>query len=226
MTVFSRSLAGQVHSRNARVARRAEDPAAHGGREFDCRYGVDTAGYIATQCLTVIGPNRLHTAGYAPIHNIHYDFGHYLSFLAINYEESTFVDLGSGKGRAVLIASLLPFFRVVGVEFSGDLVAIARENVRRFPHAAQRCGSIELLHLDAVDYVFPDTPLVLYLWNPFDRSVMERVVANLAASYRRNPGRRMVVMYFSPVLAHLFDGVPFLRRRSGVKGLRFWDTHS
>ena len=79
--------------------------------------------------------------------------------------------------------------------------------------------------MDAVDYVFPDTPLVLYLWNPFDWYVMERVVVNMVGSHRRNP-RRIVVMYFSPELAQLFDDVPFLCRRGGVKGLCLWDTNS
>ena len=52
---------------------------------------------------------------------------------------------------------------------------------------------------------------------------MERVVANLCNSYYRNP-RRMVVMYFTPDLADLFDGVCFLRHRWARRGLRIWDS--
>ena len=198
------------------------DPSSHGGRDFDLRYGVDTAGHLKKKGLRVIEPNREHGLGYAPIHNIEFDFGHYLAPFSIDYREYSFVDLGSGKGRAVLIAAMLPFGRVIGVEFAGELVSIAEEDVRRFPPDVRRCCSI-VLRMDAVEFEFPSTPLVLYLWNPFGRLVMERGVVSLASSYERNR-RRILVMYFTPDQADLFDEAPFLVRRRETRGLCIWDT--
>src|SRR6185436_7767539 len=50
----------------------------------------------------------------------------------------TFVDLGSGMGRAVLVASEFPFRRIVGVEIAAELHAIAGRNVRRY-RGRQQC---------------------------------------------------------------------------------------
>ena len=41
-----------------------------------------------------------------------------LADLGIYYPDCVFLDLGAGKGRALLLASQFPFKRIVGVEFS------------------------------------------------------------------------------------------------------------
>ena len=64
-------------------------------------------------------------------------------------EGFTFIDLGSGMGRAVLVASEFPFRRVVGVEISAELHAIASDNARRY-RGRQRCRDVELVHMDAL----------------------------------------------------------------------------
>ena len=43
-------------------------------------------------------------------------FHEMLAALNITFEDFTFIDLGSGKGRALLMASDYPFLRIVGVE--------------------------------------------------------------------------------------------------------------
>ena len=106
----------------------------------------------------------------------------------------TFIDLGSGKGRAVLLASLYPFRRVVGVEFSPELTEIARRNVNRFSHPAQRCRDIELRCEDAAAYEFPAEPALVYIYNSFEGPLMQRVLANLAASGTAHERRLLLLI--------------------------------
>jgi SAM-dependent methyltransferase len=91
-----------------------------------------------------------------------------LSSLNIRYEDWTFVDVGSGKGRALMIAEKFRFKAVIGVEYSRKLVAIART----LTQATIFC-------CDAAEYNFPELPLVVFMYHPFNRSVLEKVLANL-----------------------------------------------
>jgi hypothetical protein len=47
-------------------------------------------------------------------------------------QDFTFIDLGSGKGRALLMASAYPFKRIIGVEFMPELHRVAQENIRKY----------------------------------------------------------------------------------------------
>ena len=111
-----------------------------------------------------------------------------------NAAEYTYVDLGSGKGRTLFVAAERPFREVVGVEFSASLHERAVANIRSFRYRGRRCGRIRSAHLNAVDFAFPEGRLVIYLFNPFGAETMARVLANLAASLRREPRHTIVVL--------------------------------
>src|SRR6266568_2759489 len=96
----------------------------------------------------------------------------------LNFRDFTFVDLGSGKGRTLLMAADYPFRRVVGVELLPDLHRIAEENIRKYKGDSQKCFAIESQCGDARDFVFPPEPLVLYLFNPLPESGLALVVNN------------------------------------------------
>jgi predicted RNA methylase len=128
----------------------------------------------------------------------------------IDLQTHTFLDLGSGKGRALLLAAMYPFARVVGVEVQPGLDAIARQNIERFANPGQRCHHIESLCADAREYAFPPTNLVLYLFNPFPDYVLREVLANLVASARSTP-RSVLVIYNAPFEQQEFARVPELQ---------------
>ena len=79
--------------------------------------------------------------------------------------------------------------------------------------------------MDAGDYRFADEPFVLYMYNPFGRPVMERVVDNVTATFREHP-RRIVVVYFTPRHSDLWEGVKFLRRVRVKPGYHIYETFS
>lgn len=102
----------------------------------------------------------------------------------------SFVDLGSGKARAVLVASRRPFARAVGIEHRAVLHAVAERNLAAFrARGGPRCP-VFLFCGDAATYPLPDGPVLLYLYDPFPADVVRAVLA------RAGPDARLV--YVNP----------------------------
>lgn len=110
--------------------------------------------------------------------------------------EDVFLDLGSGKGRAVLLAAGRPYKRVIGVEVSPELHRAAVRNRARSRRRV-RCGAIELVNADALDYAIPDDVTVAFLFNPFRGPIFESVARRLAESAKRVP-RTLTIVYANP----------------------------
>jgi SAM-dependent methyltransferase len=132
-------------------------------------------------------------------------FHEMMAALPIAFEQFTFIDLGSGKGRTLLMASEYPFRKIVGVELIAELHQAAEENIRAYRSATQECSEIEAVCGDACDFSFPGEQLVLYLFNPLPEAGMRRMMANLEKSLAANP-RAVYVLYHNPLLAHLIAG--------------------
>jgi SAM-dependent methyltransferase len=107
--------------------------------------------------------------------------------------DDVFLDLGSGKGRMVLLAARYRFRRVIGVEIAEPLIAVARRNVASC-RLRRRCGEIELVNADVLHYRIPDDVTVVYMFNPFGGAVFDAAVAQLIESVDRRP-RRVRVIY-------------------------------
>jgi hypothetical protein len=214
----------------ARVIIRAASPAARRARlqeravdeAFDRRFGVDTGGVIPLSDLDVASDTWMYGSEYQAVGS-GVDFGAILHQLGAACEDFTFVDLGSGKGRAVLLASTVPFQRVIGVEFSRQLHAVAEQNVARWPADARKSGPIELVCIDATEFEYPESPFVLFMYNPFGRPVMEKVAHAVARAFERRP-RRIIVLYFTPRQADIWDRLPFLARVLVRPGLHAYDS--
>jgi len=134
----------------------------------------------------------------------------------IALSEFVFVDLGSGKGRTLLMASDYPFRRIIGVELLPALHQTATQNLSNYHGESQRCFAIESICGDAVEFPFPDEPTVLYLFNPFPESGMRRVIGNLEQSLRKHP-RAVYVLYHNPLLEHVLGESAVLKK--------IWGTH-
>jgi hypothetical protein len=91
-------------------------------------------------------------------------------------EEYAFVDIGSGKGRAMMLASELPFRVVVGVELSAELCAIAEANLKGWRRAV---SSMRIVHGDALSLDLPEGRLLIFLYNPFLAPMMRRLLERL-----------------------------------------------
>jgi predicted RNA methylase len=103
--------------------------------------------------------------------------------MAIDHSRFAFVDLGSGKGRALMLAAAYPFRRIIGVEFARELHEAAQKNVLALPDDSK----IELVHGDAADFRLPDGAVALFLYNPFGEELVRRVARNALSSLQENP---------------------------------------
>lgn len=178
--------------------------------EFDMRYGVDTGGIEPLWKFTIRSPNALFGARYQPTGE--QELADAVNFLSEDPRTLTFIDLGCGKGRTLLVASKLGFNQVIGVEFARELVQIARANLAKI-------GVVNaiVIHGDAADFHFPDSDFVLYFYNPFSREVMRGVIANL----RESRAKRVFVMYSNPQCAEILDSSGFLDRFDGPLATRW-----
>lgn len=161
-------------------------------RQFDRRFGVDTAGVVDT---------------YGPTHAR--AFLRMLRRVEVDHADYVFIDMGCGKGKAMLLASALPFKRVIGVERAPALLQTAERNAAAYASRTGRRSAFELVGQDAALFRIPDDPAVFYFFNPFQAETMRAVLANIGRSLAAAP-RESYVIYHYPVLRSLFDTCGFL----------------
>jgi 16S rRNA G966 N2-methylase RsmD len=169
--------------------------------DFDQTYGVDTSGIVLLRELSVVGKHwtaGIDYQGIAPAL-----FGEIIGHLKSRYEGYRFVDLGSGKGRALLLAAAHPFREIVGVEFSRELAAIAQRNIARYT-GPRICNNITVVNSDAAEYQLPASPLIVFMYDPFDQEVMTPVASNIIMAARGSTLPSYVI-YCHPRLRRLLD---------------------
>ncbi len=131
------------------------------------------------------------------------------------FDQFTFVDLGSGKGRTLLMASEYPFQKIVGVELIAELHRAAQQNIRDYRSPTQRCAQIESMLADAREFELPQEPLVLYLFNPLPERALSEVLQRLGTSLARAP-RPVWVVYHNPLLETVFGASSCLEKAGGT----------
>jgi len=133
----------------------------------------------------------------------------------IDLSHFTFIDLGSGKGRTLLMASDYPFRRILGVELLPSLNEIAQQNLEKYHSESQKCFTIESVCADATTFVPPVEALVIYLFNPFPESGLQRALRNLEKSLTEHP-RPLYVVYHNPQLESTLKQTGRWRQISGT----------
>jgi SAM-dependent methyltransferase len=182
----------------------------YGDMEYDWEHRVNTTSGTVGGRTRLLG---LFHSAYQPTDPAL--FREMMASLPIEFEPFTFVDLGSGKGRTLLMASEYPFLRIVGVELLPALHQIAQENLARYKSESQKCFALEAVCGDAANFSLPAEPLVLYLFNPLPESGLRRVMANLDSSLRAHP-RAVYVLYHNPLLEQVLVGSAVLTKLGGT----------
>jgi len=184
---------------------------------FDLLHGTDTAGTVALRDLSIDSPNvRFGQACQSTHPEALLDT---LRFIGDDFSNYTFIDLGCGKGRMVLMASQFGFRQAIGVEFAPELVEIARTNILKMGlcNAFIICG-------DAADFTFPVGDLVVFLYNPFLTEVMRTVIANLG----RQLSGKLYLIYRYPKCGDVISSSGFLdyfgetSGWEGPRGVHVW----
>lgn len=159
---------------------------------FDIENGVRTSGLIAGRHLKSGHRHDRHaTAYYAVAPSV---------FAALverwrrtrpitPLEQFTFIDIGAGMGRAVLLAAEMPFRSVVGVELNPSLARIARRNLAVWRAAGRARTSARIVCCDAAQFKFPLGHCLAFLFNPFAATVMRRLLRHTAATFADRPAQ-------------------------------------
>ena len=134
----------------------------------------------------------------------------------------TFMDIGSGKGKVLLLAAESGFRHMIGVEHSESLAATAQENIDRYGERRPHAPTIEGRHGDATTTPLPDGPLFVFLYNPFGAETMGAFGRHLATRGQQP----LIVAYANPLQeAALLDPFSSLRRTRIVESLLMKPCH-
>jgi hypothetical protein len=182
---------------------------------FDLRHGVDTSGLIGKTLLTSGHIHDRFITGYwgtspSLLKGVLERWNEFLAGTSYTLSDFAFIDIGSGKGRVVMLASDYPFRQIIGVELSPALATIAKKNLDIWKQSIHACNDLTVLNADALTVPIYDEPLLVYLYNPFDAPVIQLFLDRLQslALTRTNP---IDLIYARPEHASLFDLVPNMR---------------
>ena len=171
---------------------------------FDAIHGTNTKQREWLSGLSISSENLKFGVQYEPTGER--ELKRVFALLNVPTELFTFIDLGCGKGRTLLIAGALGFKKVVGVEFARELAIIAEANLE-----ITKTKSAEIVQCDAADHVFPKGNILVYMYHPFGESVLQRVVDNLSRAAAERPQASIYVVYKNPQHKSELISAPYLK---------------
>ena len=193
------------------AAKRRSNPSTRDS--FDLELGIDTSAMAPLWALDISSPNSKFGIRYQTMEPS--KFLAYLRAVPVDPREFTFIDLGCGKGRTLILAAREGFKSVMGVEFSPQLAAIARQNIARVG------ASAEVIECDASRYEFSDGNLLIYMYHPFGSPVLDAVIRNLTQWNERRRGTAYVV-YANPACHERFESASAFEPLVSKDDLRIW----
>ncbi len=166
---------------------------------FELKYGISTSKIVRREDLDISEKSKQHSEEYKPTRIRHFR----LLIKSLNLpEDSVFVDMGSGKGRVLFMASMNNFKRITGVEISSQLCEIARENKAKFEKALGKQLPINIVNIDVLEYNVQNDENVFYFYNPFDNYIMEKIIERIKQSLIDSPRKVwLIINNFTPFRA-------------------------
>lgn len=172
------------------MPRRQRSPAIH---PFDRIHGTDTSGLIPGSVIAT--GTRVRPADLTAYYGIAPSILQTILDIWLRrtsphpIERTVFLDVGAGKGRALLLASEYPFLRVEGIELNPDLASIAEANVALWQRDAQANPLSPLIvhHADASTHPLPQEPILAFLFHPFELPILRRFLNHVETSLARQP---------------------------------------
>jgi predicted RNA methylase len=177
---------------------------------FDIEHHVQTSGLVHGRDLVTGHPHDKHsTAYYGIAPSVLLDL---LSWwratdLVAPPEDYTFVDLGAGMGRGMLLAARMPFREVIGVELHPDLAAIAKKNIHAWELSGRARCPMRIVCADVTQFKFPNNPCVAYLFNPFREPVLKALLKHIELEFVGRGGQ-LDLIYANDEFADIFTARP------------------
>lgn len=149
---------------------------------FDMEYGTNTHIPLAVTGFHAVD-NLEHGKAYMAswTSEIRTSFVRVNHWLGESFSRHTFIDIGCGKGKVPIVWRLECrqrglVQRICGIDYYPPFVRLARAN-----HQTVFATPGEFMVADAAafDYAALATPLIVYLYNPFDAVILSRVLKKL-----------------------------------------------
>jgi SAM-dependent methyltransferase len=166
---------------------------------FDREHGTETRGNVSLKRLGILHPVARFGVGYQPIDPGVFRRAIHSLPSEMTPGELTFVDLGCGKGRALILAGELSFRELVGIDISPSLVECARQNLAR-----ARIANARVICRNAARYQFPPGNLLVYMFHPFAGPVFRQAMRNLC----RSASADVWMVYINPVERAILEEKP------------------
>lgn len=174
---------------------------------FDRKYGIETSKVESEYMNEVESEYASACEFYEPTRWRH--FKKIMEAVPIDHRDFIFIDAGCGKGRVLMFASFFNFKRIIGVEFSEQLVTIARRNMVKFAEKTGMKSAFDIQCTDIALFDLPDGNLVIYLYNPFHGELMKLFIEKIRQFVERGDFQ-VYIAYRNPVCAEMFEEKPFL----------------
>jgi hypothetical protein len=177
---------------------------------FDIANQVETSGLVLGQHLTTGHAHDKHSTAYygiAPSVLEELMALWHGSTRVAPPEDYSFIDVGAGMGRGMLVAAGKGFREVIGVELHPDLVTLAEKNVAAWRAAGRARCPMRVVAGDVTEFAFPANPCVLYLFNPFRGPVLKKLIKHLEKSFRGRP-RQLDLLYANDECVDVLEANP------------------
>ncbi len=179
--IFEKTMSDGIRSTFKKYLRRIRD------EYMDWKLGIQTTGFVPRSKLTDNESSRDYVAtDYRCLRRL---------FKNIDIDDDTLVEFGCGKGRVLVVAALHPFRRVIGLEQSAELCAIARKNLERIK--LPLVCHVEVIECDAADYDLPNDATIAFFFNPFGKDLLDVIQSKIVRSLNAFP-RRFRIVYIFP----------------------------
>lgn len=189
---LSRTVGARLKWKMFQIRLAFEDPRS---RAFDKRHNVETAreenlGEMCVSPRAVARGNSVYRVTWGWL------IENALACLDIDPQHFIFIDYGSGKGKAMLMASRHSFKTIIGLEYAKRLHEIATENCRTYRSVDQECRSLQPILVDVLNYSPPPGPIICFMCNPFDKTTLRAVFKSWRMRYQSGE-REIRILYLN-----------------------------
>jgi SAM-dependent methyltransferase len=196
-------------------------------RSYDRARGVTTAERVPVMRLDGLSRHqRYHSSEYQPVPVRLFRAA--IAAVPEAARRGAFVDLGCGKGRALVLAAEHGYRHLVGIEQSTALALEAERNLRVFADRAGLDLDVRIVQGDAAEHRFGGEDSTIFLFHPFSRRVLRRVLLNLAsvASASAGTAPAVALVYVNPMHGGVIAESQVLREvavgRTRIPGVLDW----
>jgi hypothetical protein len=213
-SLHHRGVFGTLKTAASRFAPNRPAPMQQIVHPFDEQFGVDTSGLVTAVNLLSGHAHDLLGTGYCGVAPSR--FRHVLEhWIASPPEQAisnySFIDIGCGKGRAMMLACAQPFAEIIGVELNPGLAQTAVENIEKWRTGNPSSPPMRALCQDATEFVFPAGPCLVYLYNPFAESIFKLLLDHIEREFSAAP-RPLDILYCNPRSIRVLDQHPSFRQ--------------